>query len=193
MEIAISGRHLDTGEAFKTHVTAALDALRTKYCERAIRASATLGSGPRGSGFTCEVAMHAMADVLLKGSGDGRSANAAFDAAAQKVEKQLRRYMRRLHARGGAPTAAGPDAEASYTIFEAPTADTDEPGDAPLVVAEAQVDVPSASVADAVMMLDLRNTTALLFKNTRTGSLNMVYRRDDGNIGWVEPAQGWRD
>ena len=66
--------------------------------------------------------------------------------------------------------------------------DAEEPTDNPIVVAETRVDVPEASVADAVMMLDLRDTTALLFKNSNTGAYNMVYRREDGNIGWVEPT-----
>jgi hypothetical protein len=78
---------------------------------------------------------------------------------------------------------------AGYTLF-AETVDEDEAGDAPLVIAETRVDVPDASVSDAVMMLDLRNTQALLFRNAGTGSYNMVYRRGDGTIGWVEPQRG---
>ncbi|MBV8973043.1 MAG: sigma 54 modulation/S30EA ribosomal C-terminal domain-containing protein, partial [Sphingomonadaceae bacterium] len=74
---------------------------------------------------------------------------------------------------------------AGYTIFAAPS--DEEPADHPPVIAETRVDVPDASVSDAVMMLDLRNTTALLFRNTGTGVHNMVYRREDGSIGWVEP------
>jgi len=79
--------------------------------------------------------------------------------------------------------------DAGYTVLAVPEAEAEaEPAPGPLVIAEAAVDVPRASVADAVWMLDLRNTTALLFTNIRTGSLNMVYRREDGNIGWVEPG-----
>ena len=78
---------------------------------------------------------------------------------------------------------------AAYTVFDAGTVDSDEEvGDAPLIIAETRVDVPEASVSDAVMMLDLRNTNALLFVNSKTGSHNMVYRRNDGSIGWVEPS-----
>jgi hypothetical protein len=71
-------------------------------------------------------------------------------------------------------------------VFAEPGID-EEPADAPLVIAETRVDVPTATVSDAVMMLDLRNTNALLFKNAGTGTHNMVYRRGDGSIGWVEP------
>ena len=79
--------------------------------------------------------------------------------------------------------------EAAYTVFVGPEAEAEEaPADAPVVIAETRVDVPEATVSDAVMMLDLRNTNALLFKNAGTGKHNMVYRRGDGSIGWVEPS-----
>jgi hypothetical protein len=78
---------------------------------------------------------------------------------------------------------------AAYTIFSSADAANDEEAGFPAIVAETRVDIPEASVSDAVMMMDLRNTTALLFKNSGTGELNMVYRREDGNIGWVEPHE----
>ena len=78
------------------------------------------------------------------------------------------------------------DDNASYTVFDAGS-DEDDAGDAPAIIAETRVDIPSSSVSDAVMMLDLRNTNALLFVNSKTGTHNMVYRRRDGTIGWVEP------
>ena len=119
-------------------------------------------------------------------------AHPAFDAAAEKIERQLRRYMRRLKDHNG-PAVPSSDAlgvpafdNARYTVFE--TDETEEvASDHPVVVAETRVDVPEASVSDAVMMLDLRNTNALMFRNAGTGAFNMVYRRGDGTIGWVEP------
>ncbi|MFN7174882.1 MAG: HPF/RaiA family ribosome-associated protein, partial [Thermaurantiacus tibetensis] len=125
-----------------------------------------------------------------RGSNRAATAHAAFDGAADRIEKQLRRYMRRLKDKNGASldsVAADTIPEnADYRIFRAEPEDG-EPGDAPLTIAETKVDIPEATVSDAVMMLDLRNTTALLFTNAGTGRLNMVYRREDGNIGWVEP------
>ena len=79
---------------------------------------------------------------------------------------------------------------ASYTIFSLPPENDAEGSDAPTIVAETRVDIPEASVSDAVMLMDLRNTSALMFKNSGTGELNMIYRREDGNIGWVEPRAG---
>jgi ribosomal subunit interface protein len=190
MEIRVAGHQVETGQAFRTHVTERLEAIADKYFERSIGAQVTLGPGPHDS-FSCDIVMHVMQGLVLKGSNRSANAHVAFDGAADKIEKQLRRYMRRLKAKsGGATLDALPLAEvpdnAEYRVFEASIEEAEAP-DAPLTIAETRVDIPEASVSDAVMMLDLRNTTALLFKNSGTGALNMVYRREDGNIGWVEP------
>ena len=135
-----------------------------------------------------------MQGLILKGSGDAADAHAAFEGAAGKIEKQLRRYMRRLKDRNaGVATAIEAQAvnaadNAGYTLFQENVAE-EEVEDFPLIVAETRVDVPDATVSDAVMMLDLRNTTALLFRNSGSGTYNMVYRRGDGTIGWVEPQR----
>ena len=134
-----------------------------------------------------------MQGVVLKGTGQGQEAHPAFEAAAERIETQLRRYKHRLKDHSTAQHAAL-DAElqsfngdAGYTVFTAQ--EEEEPADNPPIIAETRVDVPEASVSDAVMMLDLRNTNALLFKNSGTGAHNMVYRRGDGTIGWVEPQR----
>jgi hypothetical protein len=80
------------------------------------------------------------------------------------------------------------EANAAYTVFAA-ALEEEEPPASPPIIAETRVDIPEANVADAVMLMDLRNTTALLFRNSNSGELNMVYRREDGNIGWVEPGE----
>ena len=111
-----------------------------------------------------------------------------IDDAAGKIEKQLRRYKRRLTDRHKQADHARDEEEAAYTIFMVEEDEEEEvTAEAPLVIAETRVDIPTASVADAVMMMDLRNTGALFFKNAGTGRHNMVYRRADGSIGWVEP------
>lgn len=191
MDILVSGHQVDISDAFRTHAEGELKGLSDKYFTRAIGATATLRPGPHDNAFVCDVVMHVMHDLILKGSGRGNLAQQALDIAAEKIETQLRRYKRRLKNRHSADRAARESAfdfNAGYTVFQADGAETDEGPDNPIIVAETKVDIPEASVSDAVMMLDLRNTTALLFKNTNSGVLNMVYRRDDGNIGWVEPA-----
>ena len=193
MEIRVSGHQVATGDALKTHVDDRLQGIAAKYFARAISAQVTFGKGPHDNGFTCDIVAHVMHGLVLKGSNTGRDAHVAFDGAATNIEKQLRRYMRRLKDRHAGETVAAAEAtaydNAGYTLFAEATTEEEAVADAPLIIAETRVDVPDASVGDAVMMLDLRNTAALLFRNSGTGSYNMVYRRGDGTIGWVEPQR----
>ncbi len=190
MDIRVSGHQVDTGKALRGHVSDRLTTISDKYFARAISATVTFGKGPHDNGFSCDIVAHVMQGVVLKASGGGMEAHPAFDEAATKIDKQLRRYMNRLKGRGGngqmADIDGGIDANAGYTVFDAGDGDG-EPNDHPLIIAETRVDIPDATVSDAVMMLDLRNTGALLFRNSGTGAFNMVYRRGDGTIGWVEP------
>jgi len=192
MDIRVSGHQVDTGEALRSHVDQRMSAIADKYFSRAISAQVTFGKGPHDHGFTCDIHAHVPQGVVLKASERAADARAAFDAAGDKVEKQLRRYTRRLKDRQGASVAeavAEIAANAGYTVFQAPPEEEDV-ADNPLIVAETRVDIPDATVSDAVMLLDLRNTNALMFKNSGTGNYNMVYRRGDGTIGWVEPQAG---
>ena len=193
MEIRVSGHQVDTGAALRDHVDERMQGIASKYFARAISAQVTFGRGPHDNGFSCDIVAHVMQGLILKGSGSAMEAHPAFDIAAEKIERQLRRYMRRLkNHHAGEDQAAAQPAEAvdnaRYTVFDSDE-EVEEVADHPLIVAETRVDVPDATVSDAVMMLDLRNTNALLFKNMGTDALNMVYRRGDGTIGWVEPQQ----
>jgi Sigma 54 modulation/S30EA ribosomal protein C terminus/Sigma 54 modulation protein / S30EA ribosomal protein len=130
-----------------------------------------------------------MQGLVLKGRSEAQDARVAFDGAADRIEKQLRRYMRRLQDRHSQTAHALKQEEAAYTVFGSGEDNGEEEAapDSPVIVAEMSVDIPESTVSDAVMLMDLRNTPALLFKNTGTGRHNMVYRREDGTIGWVEP------
>ncbi|MBO9621932.1 MAG: ribosome-associated translation inhibitor RaiA [Sphingomonas sp.] len=194
MEIRVSGHQVDTGGALQTQVTDRLQGVANKYFSRALSSQVTFGKGPRDNGFTCDIVMHVMQGLVLKATNSGMEAHGAFDGAADRIDKQLRRYVRRLKDRHNGTVNAladgaaydGVQDNAGYTLFRE-AAEEEEPAEAPLIIAETRVDVPEASVSDAVMMLDLRNTNALLFRNSGTGAYNMVYRRGDGTIGWVEP------
>jgi ribosomal subunit interface protein len=191
MDIRISGHQMNTGEALQTRVEDRLQGIADKYFSRTISSQVTFGRGPHDS-VTCDIVAHVMQGVIMKGRGQAQEAHAAFEAAAERIDKQLRRYTRRLKSRNGPADPVSIDEidlDAGYTVFDSVEEDEDV-GDAPVIIAETRVDVPTATVSDAVMMLDLRNTTALLFVNTATGSHNMVYRRNDGSIGWVEPSRG---
>ena len=192
MDIRVSGHQVATGDALKDHVSDRLQGIADKYFSRAISAEVTFGKGPHDNGFKCDIVAHVMKGLVLKGHHEAQDAHLAFDGAAGKIETQLRRYMRRLKDRhadlANAVAESNGYDNAGYTLFQEAVGE-DDAGDAPLIVAETRVDVPDASVSDAVMMLDLRNTAALLFKNSGTGAYNMVYRRGDGTIGWVEPQR----
>jgi ribosomal subunit interface protein len=197
MDIRVSGHQVDTGAAFEAHAQQRLAIIVDKYFSRALSSHVTLGKAPHG-GFRCDIVTHVAQGLILKGSSIAQDAHLALDQSAEKIDRQLSRYKRRIkdrhensvHARrqddANFKGFAGGSEDATYTLFAEASPD-EEPADAPLVIAETRVDVPTATVSDAVMMLDLRNTNALLFKNAGTGVHNMVYRRGDGSIGWVEP------
>lgn len=188
MDIRVSGHQMETGEALQAHVSERLTGIVDKYFSRALSSQVTFGKAPAGA-FRCDIVTHVMQGLILKGAGTAHDAHIALDQAAEKIDKQLRRYKRRIKDRHEQIAHAAREEEAAYTVFVEPSDEEEEvTADAPLVIAETRVDVPEATVSDAVMMLDLRNTNALLFKNAGTGKHNMVYRRGDGSIGWVEPS-----
>jgi ribosomal subunit interface protein len=186
MEIRVSGHQLQTGEALQDHATERLEAIVDKYFGRALSSHVTFGKGDAGA-FKCDIVTHVMQGLILKAQGNAHDAHHALDDAAGKIEKQLRRYKRRLKDRHEQADFARAAEEAAYTIFAQDVGEEEIAVDAPPIIAETSVDIPTCSVADAVMMLDLRHTPALFFKNAGTQRHNMVYRRADGSIGWVEP------
>jgi ribosomal subunit interface protein len=188
MDIRVSGHQIETGAALQEHVEERLSTAVEKYFSRAISSQVTFGKAPAGA-FSCDIVTHVMHGLILKSHGAAHDAHQAFDQAAEKIEKQLRRYKRRLQDRHQQTAFTAEQEEAAYTIIAAPDAEADEVeiADTPMIIAETTADIPEASVADAVMMLDLRDTNAMLFKNAGTGRHNMVYRRRDGSVGWVEP------
>lgn len=187
MDIRISGHQMDTGAALQEHASDRLGGIVGKYFDRALSSHVTFGKAPAGA-FTCDIVTHVMQGLILKAQGSAPDAHIALDDAAAKIEKQLRRYKRRLTDRHEQTSHSRAEEEAAYTIFVVEEDEEEEvTADAPLVIAETRVDIPTATVADAVMLMDLRNTGALFFKNAGTGRHNMVYRRADGSIGWVEP------
>ena len=189
MDIRVSGHQVDTDESLRESAIARISDMADKYFARAIGANVTFGRGPNDN-FTCAILAPVANGVVLKSSHQAAEAKAAFSGAADRIEKQLRRYVKRL--RDHKPAESDYVENAAYTIFSSPAIGGDgspEP-DSPAIVAETRTDIPDASVSDAVMLMDLRNTSALMFRNSKSGEYNMVYRREDGTIGWVEPHQG---
>lgn len=185
MDVRVAGHQVDTGESLREHAASRMADITEKYFSRSVGANVTFGRGPNND-FTCDIIAPVTQGVVLKASYSAREAQMAFNGAADRIEKQLRRYFKRLREHKVDEDAQAYVENAAYTIFSAPT-DTEEAAAFPAIVAETQVDIPESSVSDAVMLMDLRNTPALMFKNSATGEFNMIYRREDGNIGWVEP------
>lgn len=185
MDIRVAGHQVDTGEALQSHVSSRIEGMADKYFSRSVGANVTFGRGPHDD-FTCDIVAPVNQGIVLKASNRAGDAHVAFDGAADKIERQLKRYVERLRERRHAPEPEDDIYDAGYTVFAPPPEEAPTP-EYPPVVAETKVDIPTASVGDAVMMLDLRNTNALMFRNVKTDQYNMVYRRDDGTIGWVEP------
>lgn len=187
MDVRVAGHQVDTSESMRERAQRRIAEITEKYFSRSVGADVTFGRGPNND-FTCDIVAPVARGVVLKASNSAREAELAFNGAADRIEKQLRRYMSRLKEHKVDDSAAYVE-NAGYTIFSQPDASNDEDAGHPAIVAETRIDIPEASVSDAVMLMDLRNTTALLFKNSGTGEFNMIYRREDGNIGWVEPHE----
>ena len=186
MDVRVAGHQVDTGESLREHAQRKIADITEKYFARSIGANVTFGRGPNND-FTCDIIAPVVQGVVLKASYSARTAEMAFNGAADRIEKQLRRYSNRLKEHKVDEPAAEYIENAGYTIFSGGDSDNEPRGDNPAIVAETKIDIPEASVSDAVMLMDLRNTSALMFRNSGTGEFNMIYRREDGNIGWVEP------
>ncbi len=186
MDVRVAGHQVDTGESLREHAQRRVAEITEKYFSRSVGANVTFGRGPNND-YTCDIIAPVVQGVVLKASYSGREPELAFNGAADRIEKQLRRYTNRLKEHKVDEAAQAYVENAAYTILSPTPEREGEQAEFPAIVAETRVDIPEASVSDAVMLMDLRNTTALLFRNSATGEFNMIYRREDGNIGWVEP------
>jgi len=192
VDVRVAGHQVDTGESLREHAQRRVAEITEKYFSRSVGANVTFGRGPNND-FTCDIVAPVVNGVVLKASYSAREAEIAFNGAADRIEKQLRRYTNRLKEHKVDEAETEPFLEnAGYTILASSPqgeGEVDETAFA-TIVAETRVDIPESSVSDAVMLMDLRNTPALMFRNSATGEFNMIYRREDGNIGWVEPHPG---
>ena len=197
MQINVSGKQVDLSDSLRTRVVSSLDVIASKYFDQAMEAHVTFGRAR--SFFTCDINVHAGRGLTLRGEGEAGDANAAFDDAAEHIATRLRRYRKRVndHHRALAQRER-PQPARAYVLRAEPegegAANPAEPAGASgqtfaTVIAETQTDISHLSVSDAVMRMDLADQPALMFRNSITGELNVVYRRSDGNIGWIDPGQ----
>jgi ribosomal subunit interface protein len=187
MQITVSGKQVELSDALRTRVSDHLDLIAGKYFDHALEAQVTFSRAR--SFFTCDITVHAGRGLTLRGEGEAADANAAFDDAAEHIAKRLRRYRRRVneHARDSA-NRERPEAARQYILRQEDEASRRANGEAhATVVAEQATEISRLTVSEAVMRMDLADQPVLMFRNCATGELNVVYRRSDGNIGWIDP------
>jgi ribosomal subunit interface protein len=205
VQVQIAGRKIDVGAALQERIAAGLEERISKYFARTGEATVTV-SKP-GWAFNVDCSIHLPSGVTLQAHGEADDAHAAFQEALDKIEKRVRRYKRRLkdhhaRARDEVPPETAPERiilawapdDDEMAAGEADGADGahvngDAAGEAPAIIAEADTRLRTMTVSMAVMQLELGDSPALMFRNAAHGGLNMVYRRPDGHIGWVDPAE----
>ena len=191
MQLTVQGKQMDVGDALRTHAEDKVEDINQKYFNHATDATVTFAPEGHGHGLVkTRISIRVGKDILVTSEARESDAYASFDTAADKVAKQLRRYKKRLrdHHQRLEETAA---LQARDYVIEQDSAnenreEADEHKD-PVVIAEMATNIQTMSVSEAVMRLDLSGNPALLFRNAQHDGLNMVYRREDGNIGWVDP------
>ena len=192
MRTQISGRQIDIGEALQTHVKDALASVFEKFSQRPTDAQVVFSRS--GHEHVCETVVHLSTGMSAQATGRAGEIYAAFESAAEKLEKQLRRYKRRLkdhHSRRTRPIDMIP--AASYVLEAGTDAGGEEPDTLqPMIVAEGSTGIPELSVGEAVMQMELKGAPVLVFSKEGSAGLNVVYRREDGNIGWIDPSGGQR-
>ena len=208
MRIQVSGKQIDVGEALQGHVTAGLAEAAAKYAGRPT--DGTVVFSRDGHAFACEIMVHLSTGLTAQANGAAADAYAAFDAALNRMAKQLRRHKRRLkdhHAGRSGPITAipatqtvlapYPDEDAAESVdgsgllgaadgADDPDADTDWAAGPP-IIAETEVRVATLSVGEAVMQMELAHAPVLVFRHHGQGRINVVYRREDGTVGWIDP------
>jgi ribosomal subunit interface protein len=186
MNLRVSGKNIDVGDAFRAHVQERIAAAVEKYFDGGYSGQVTLER--ERPGFRSDCTIHLDSGVTLHAEGVAAEAHQSFDQAAERIEKRLRRYKRRLkeHHQGGRRQDAVP---AASTVFEAPDAEAEITADYnPTVIAEETTTLATLAVKDAVIAMDLGDLPVIVFRNAGHGGINVVYRRTDGHIGWIDPS-----
>ncbi len=187
MNLTVSGKQIDVGDSLRAHVERELVSAVEKYFGRAVEGSVVFSRD--GYQFRADVSVHIGRNILVQSQGMATDAYAAYEIASDRIAKRLRRYKRRLRDHHQKTDRNGEDLSARYLVLAAEAEEAAEPAEpGPAIVAEMRTDIPTLTVGEAVMRLDLAQQPALMFRNSANGLMNMVYRRTDGNIGWVDPA-----
>jgi ribosomal subunit interface protein len=208
MHITVAGKQVETGEALKTHVRDGLGVIAKKYFDHALEANVTFRRDAKGKlgAFNCDINLKAGRNLFIRGEGEGADAHRAFEVAAEHVAKRLRRYRRRVNDHARSLSEERGEAAESAPVYVVSPAEDEGDDDAPAragngadgngaeahgaIVAEPPAEIVRLTLSEAVMRLDLAQMVALPFRNSGSGAINLVYRRTDGCIGWIDlPAR----
>lgn len=187
MALQVTGKNLDIGEALRSHVTDRIETIVDKYTGQTPSGHVRIEKAHGAFLTGCTIQLRS--GLSLEARGEAPDAYASFDQSLERLEKRLRRYKRRLNKHRGPAEKKPPDSEAPYYVIQSSADEEVEPeADNPVIVAESQTIIRALSVSDAVMQLDLADRPVLVFQNARHGRINVVYRREDGNVGWIDPG-----
>ncbi len=186
MTLRISGKHMDVGDALRSRIEGRIGDAVDKYFGHGYSGHVTMEK--QGSFFHADCMLHLDSGINLQASAREPEPHASFEKAAERIEKRLRRYKRKLkdhHLGNGTQDQL----DVAYSVMSTPDEDEEVSEDfAPAVIAESSMAVRTQTVAMAVMQLELMDQPVNVFKNAASGAVNVVYRRTDGNIGWVDPS-----
>ncbi|MGD1876489.1 MAG: ribosome hibernation-promoting factor, HPF/YfiA family [Kiloniellaceae bacterium] len=188
MQLSVKGKQLDVGDALRTHVDESLSRILDKYFGDALEVAVTLSR--EAHLYRAVISAHVGRGIQLEAQGEANEPYPAFDAAAERLSKRLRRYKRRLRDHNSKAAESAPLPAQQYILAgEGPEENEDESNadGQPAIVAEMTTEIPTLTVSEAVMRMDLGNLPAMMFRNSAHGGLNMIYQRSDGNIGWLDP------
>jgi ribosomal subunit interface protein len=187
MQIQVTGKNISVGDALRHHVEDRLNGDVARYFDGTVRAHVTVEK--QRSQFRSDCTLHLATGIVLQAHGVDGDARMAFDVAAGHLEKRLRRYKQRLRSHHSHRRKPARIADIKSLVIQVAMheRDEEEPSDLnPVIVAEAPHKVPELSAGEAAMQFDISNSAFLLFRDAKSGSLGLIYRRDDGNIGWID-------
>ncbi|MFO1172329.1 MAG: ribosome-associated translation inhibitor RaiA [Hyphomicrobiaceae bacterium] len=191
MTTQITGKNLDIGESLRTHIAARIDEISAKYGGGTVSGHVVVEK--LRSSFVTRCSLHHRSGMMLQSEADAGDPYQSAEAAFERLEKRLRRHKRRLRDHHGAVRNGDASPAIDYTISETADVDDAPEGHTPVTIAETSAPVRRLSVSEAVMTLDLADAPVVVFRNAGHGGINVVYRRPDGNIGWVDPGPSQAD
>jgi ribosomal subunit interface protein len=186
MQLTITGKQIDIGNALRTHVESRLMQAVGKYFDRPVDGSVTFSRD--GHEYRADCTLHLASGLYLQAQGRSTDIYASYDQAVERLEKRLRRYKSRIRDHHNGARAVMEGSPARERVIASDESEHEPDTLNPVVVSESVTQLRSLTVGEAVMQLDLGEAPALVFRNSAHGEINVVYRRADGNIGWIETA-----